>query len=209
MVKLHHFASRSIIALILNQPDIQEHFDELRRIRYFGHGVRVAELSVDVAIDNGITQRELLSTAYAGLLHDLGKADLPRWLIQKRGALSEAERSKMRQHVRNGAERLKGFDIDLTRKVILAHHEYKTNDPYPRKNGDARIEGDRRKEDPRVAPLAQIVAVSDIYDSLAHRRVYKEAMPPLEVMRMLYREFSGDQKYVEQVVRRLTSPSVS
>jgi len=57
--------------------------------------------------------------------------------------------------------------------------------------------------------MAQIIAIADIVDALTHKRSYKDAFTKKETEEILRRDFTGDPKFIDQVLRRLGgSPSV-
>ena len=50
--------------------------------------------------------------------------------------------------------------------------------------------------------LTQILAVADMYESLASKRAYKEPFTKAEVEKILRAEFTGNPQYINQVLRR-------
>lgn len=122
-------------------------------------------------------------------LHDIGKGAMPDHILLKAGKLTGEEFAIMQTHTTIGAELLQkvskqqGFArpflqmaIDITRH----HHERYNGQGYP-----DRLTG----EDIPLA--ARIVAIGDVYDALRSRRVYKPALPPDQVVRIMTRESPG------------------
>lgn len=105
----------------------------------------------------------------AAPLHDVGKIAIDHALLLKPGPLSEQEFESMKKHVAVGHAILSGSDFPLLRmasEIALYHHEHWNGRGY-----QAGLRGE-------AIPLsARIVSVVDVFDSLTHRRPYKEAWP--------------------------------
>jgi len=207
MVKHIRSESRSLLKNLLEEERVQRYITSLRRHHYETqrHSVRVGLFAVDLGYENSFGLGELKLLGYAGLLHDVGKLDIPEEILNKPTALNQSERAIIDVHPRLGFLALEDFGDDLVRQVVVAHHEYKKN-PYPRGKKDRRKtmrlgDVDRRTSNRLISILAQIVAVSDIYDALTHRRTYKSALPRDKVEETLREHFIGDKNYIEQVLR--------
>lgn len=191
------------VALFLSR--VREHHDDT-----YQHSVRVGDRAVRLAYATDIVEEECRIVGYAALLHDLGKVRIPLAILTKPAALDDEELVVMRGHPRLGFIELEGFPYDAVRRVVVSHHEYK-GDAYPRCGTDRRQaeaylpagrDGpERRRSDPTIATLAQIVAAADIYDALANARSYKRPLPPDEVERIMRAQFKGDQRYVDLVLQ--------
>lgn len=120
-------------------------------------------------------------------LHDIGKVAIPDAILRKPGPLDSQERAVMNGHTTVGAEiisrlaeslRLEdGRVLELARQVALCHHENWDGSGYP--NGLAGLE---------IPLSARIMALIDVYDAMASKRVYKPAMPHEQVLREMARE---------------------
>ena len=186
---------------------VAEYLNALREhtVGHYFHSLRAGLLCVDLGHSRGLCSTDLAVVGNAGLLHDIGKKDISLELLEKPGRLTGEEMKRVKWHVRLGYIALEGFENDDVRKVIVMHHEFK-KEGYPRKGSDRRTrkreECERRNSDERICMLAQILAVSDIYDSLAHRRSYKPALPEEEIKRILGEEFTGDPSHIAEVLQR-------
>jgi response regulator RpfG family c-di-GMP phosphodiesterase len=110
----------------------------------------------------------------AAPMHDIGKIGIPDAILRKPGALSAEEFSIMQGHTTIGARMLGDSDIPLlcmAREIALGHHEKWDGRGYP-----GRLAGEQ------IPIAARIVAIVDVYDAMVHRRVYKPAIPELEVL---------------------------
>jgi len=108
-------------------------------------------------------------------LHDIGKIGIPDSILLKNGPLTPAEFEIMKDHARIGRDairaaavgqdniQLSGF-LRYAEEIAYGHHEKFDGSGYPQ-----RLSGD-------AIPLsARIMAVSDVYDALISRRIYKAA----------------------------------
>lgn len=201
--------SKEFFERLLCDSDIQKYMGALREYHHetYDHCLRVGVLSVDLGIENGMSEEQQRVLGYAGLLHDLGKVCVPLEIIAKQGPLTERERSVIQAHPRLGFLLLHEKRFADVRKIIVAHHEYKEH-PYPRTGKKRRAgcvlkrENKERRCNDAAATLAQIVAVADMYDAYSQARVYKPAWPPEQVKEMLTKTFTGDARFITQVLGR-------
>jgi putative two-component system response regulator len=126
---------------------------------------------------------------FSSVLHDIGKVGIEDSILRKPGQLTHAERQRMQQHavmagdcLEDIAEHLGSTNfLDMAREIAVAHHERWDGSGYP--NG---LRGD-------AIPLsARIVAIADVYDALATRRVYKNILPHEQCVAVI-REGAGTQ----------------
>lgn len=104
------------------------------------------------------------------ILHDFGKVLIPAEILNKKGALTEAEHKIMDLHSVIGYELLKNAGLDdkvLT--LIRYHHE----------NSDG-----HRHFVPDIN--LQIINLADKYSALTEKRVYKEALTPQQALMIIY-----------------------
>ncbi|HLD72572.1 MAG TPA: HD domain-containing phosphohydrolase [Candidatus Nanoarchaeia archaeon] len=170
----------------------------------FYHSLQVGILSIDLGIENCVNKGLLYSLGYAGMLHDLGKEDIPLEILIKDGPLTAEERAVIETHPRLGFLFAENNSLETTKKVVVAHHEYKRK-PYPREGIDRRTAPrgteERRIYNPRIVQLAQMVAAADLYDALTSARSYKKPWPIARVENVLRQEYLGDQRYIDQLLR--------
>ncbi len=104
-------------------------------------------------------------------LHDIGKVSIPDCVLLKPDRLTQDEFEIMKTHTTRGAATLEevlvqhqeATFIKMARDIALSHHERWDGTGYPQGLGENEI------------PLAaRIFAVSDVYDALVSRRIYKE-----------------------------------
>ncbi|CAM3997867.1 HD-GYP domain-containing protein [Roseateles saccharophilus] len=133
------------------------------------HSVAVCGLMVALARHMGMGDDEAREAGLAGLLHDVGKMQMPLDVLNKPGALTDAEFSVMRSHPERGWELLKeGAKVPAAAlDVCLHHHEKIDGTGYPHK-----LAGEQ------ISLLARMGAVCDVYDAITSTRPYKNAWDP-------------------------------
>jgi putative two-component system response regulator len=131
------------------------------------HQERVGILSALLAARMGLDGDMVSVLRLAAPLHDLGKIAIPDHILHKPGPLTAEEYARMRGHTVKGAELLAGSPhrvLEVARVVALSHHERWDGQGYP-----AGLSGEA------IPLVGRIVSVADVFDSLTHRRAYKEA----------------------------------
>jgi HD-GYP domain-containing protein (c-di-GMP phosphodiesterase class II) len=109
----------------------------------------------------------LTSLGVGLLLHDVGKLVVPSSVLQKPGPLDPDEWELMRQHPVAGLELLPGHAINhLAKSVVRSHHERWDGSGYP-----------EQRVGSRIAQLARIASVADVYDAVTSARPYRAAAP--------------------------------
>ncbi|MCR5215940.1 MAG: HD-GYP domain-containing protein [Lachnospiraceae bacterium] len=142
----------------------------------FKHSVDVATMAMIVAKKAGLPQSDIHDIGVAGLLHDIGKAQIPLEVLNKPGKLTDAEFDLMKKHSLFGYEIIKDKP-DLTPLIklgVLQHHEKINGKGYP--NGIVQHQ---------ISPYARILTVVDIYDALVTARPYKKAFSKRDAVEMI------------------------
>jgi putative two-component system response regulator len=143
-----------------------------------GHCERLAEESVLLGEQVGLSDDQITALRRAGVVHDIGKVAVPDAILLKPGRLTPEEWEVIRQHPIVG-ERicapLKSFRSVLP--IIRHHHE--------RYNGTGYPDGLRGDEIPIAARVLQIV---DVYDALTTERPYKKAFSLAEALTTMREE---------------------
>ncbi|MDR1977767.1 MAG: HD-GYP domain-containing protein [Synergistaceae bacterium] len=132
------------------------------------HSLNVALLGGFLASRLFPDQPEIVERlSMGGILHDLGKALVPKEVLNKPGPLTDEEFAIMKKHPVYGEELAiaNGVADEGVLSVIAGHHERYGGKGYPK--GLA-------KDEIRIE--ARISAVADVFDALTAKRVYKEPM---------------------------------
>jgi len=137
-----------------------------------GHSERVAELVMALAREIGLSGEETRFLGYAGFLHDIGKIEIDRRVLNREGSLSDEEWNIIKQHPLYGATMIEPLPRlkDLV-PVIRHHHERFDGRGYP--DG---LKG-------FAIPLgARMMALADSYDAMRSNRPYRRAMSVEEAL---------------------------
>lgn len=198
---------RDFVDGLLRQKLVSGHFLALKEHHKESaeHCFRVGLLAVDLGYENHFPEDELNLLGLAGLLHDLGKCDIVDEILSKESDLDKDERRNIERHPRLGFIKLDTPEFKEVRKVIVGHHEYKLF-PYPRsgtdRRKDKRKDSERREKDETMTQLTEMLAAADIFDALANHRPYKKPFSRDEIKKIMSKQFTGNQRYVKQVLRR-------
>jgi len=143
----------------------------------YNHSVNVAIYSVYIGRLLGLDDGRLRELCQAALLHDIGKAKVPKDILNKKGKLTKEEFSIVKKHTIDGYVLSKGmsFLTEEVRDAILCHHEREDGSGYP-----YGIKG--RK----INLYAKILAITDVYDALTSERAYKKKSTPFDAIEEFY-----------------------
>jgi diguanylate cyclase (GGDEF)-like protein/PAS domain S-box-containing protein len=174
---------------------------EIRDPYILGHQERTSHLAANVAKKMGLSPERVRNISTAGLLHDLGKVSVGEDILNKRGKLSEAEFTKMREHPSLGATMIvSGAEALRPLAPIVRHH-------HERVDGNGYPDGLARENIPLEA---RILSVADAFDAMTHERAYRKALSTEEALGEIQRGVGTrfDHAVVEAflgVVRRRSS----
>jgi putative nucleotidyltransferase with HDIG domain len=162
----------------LHSAGLVEWVDTVRRYhsQTYQHCLLVTGVAVAFGQHLGFSWRDRRKLAFSGLLHDIGKAQIPLAILEKPGPLEGDEITTMRQHPVLGYETVKampGFAPDM-QAMVRHHHEYLDGSGYPDGLKGAQI-----------TDLVRIMTIADIYGALIERRSYKAPMSPSAAYRVL------------------------
>lgn len=123
----------------------------------------------------------------AGILHDIGKVEIPKEIICKPGRLTDEEYKIVKSHPQLGYRILKDINIDeRIKRASLQHHERYDGNGYPN-----RLRGEQMDD------FSRILAIADVYDAMTANRVYREGLCPFEVIEHFQKDISVyDPRYL-------------
>ena len=159
------------------------------------HSVAVCALMVALARQLGLNDGETRDAGLAGLLHDVGKMAIDDLVLNKPGALTDAEFTLVKSHPEEGHKMLlEGKNISpVALDVCLHHHEKIDGRGYPH-----RLQGDA------ISLYAKMGAVCDVYDAVTSNRPYKAGWDPAESVRKMA-EWAGhfDQRVFQAFIKSI------
>jgi putative nucleotidyltransferase with HDIG domain len=140
------------------------------------HSFSVAVLLGMLARSMGYSNDDLHQVVTGGLLHDIGKINVPDAILNKPGSLNSDEWEEMKRHVIYGEEILRQTD-NLPSKILQIcsqHHERFDGTGYPRGLSAGAL-----------SEHGKMGAVVDVYDAITADRVYHRGIPPTASMKKL------------------------
>ena len=142
----------------------------------FKHSVDVATMAMVIAKTYGLSEKEIYEIGIAGLLHDIGKAKIPKEVLNKTEKLTDEEFEMMKMHSTYGYRILqdKGNIPKSVLLGVLQHHEKINGKGYPLGVGEDKI-----------SLYARIISIADIYDALVTERPYKKAFTQRDAVEMI------------------------
>jgi len=131
-----------------------------------GHQQRVSELSVAIAQEMGLDEKQILGLKLGASIHDIGKINLPAEILTKPAKLTATEYLLVKVHAQAGYEILKDIEFPWpVAKIAQQHHERLDGSGYPQG-----LKGDE------ICLEARIVAVADVVEAMSNHRPYRPAL---------------------------------
>jgi putative nucleotidyltransferase with HDIG domain len=160
-----------------------------------GHSRRVAEMTIGIVRDLGITNGDLVQIEHGALLHDIGKLRIPESILWKPSNLTSEEWQIMRRHPEYGFDFVNkiGF-LKGAADIILSHHEKFDGSGYPRG-----LKGDEISYGTRIFTLVD--SVDAIVCDRPYRRGSGFSVAREEVLRKTGSHF--DPQFVEPTLTYL------
>ncbi len=162
--------------------------------------------SANVSLLNGIFGRWLYLKDYqirdlilAGLLHDIGKTKIPNSILSAPRKLTSEEFEIIKMHSTYSFDLLEKDKPEFNKNVlsgVLHHHEKLNGTGYP-----DNLEGSQ------IDIFARITAITDVYDALISKRVYKNEFNPFDVCNILLTDFKDelDNNLVKLFVQNISA----
>jgi HD-GYP domain-containing protein (c-di-GMP phosphodiesterase class II) len=149
----------------------------------FQHCVNVSILAIALGQRLGLSKKLLGDLGVAAILHDLGKAAVPAWVLNKAGRLTSDEWKILNDHPIQGVKmiaKMRGLNELALRAMIVSFQHHLNFD----KSGYPLLEGCEEQ-----CLFSRIVAAVDCFDAMtAHRAYRRNAFTPYEALHMMITE---------------------
>ena len=111
-----------------------------------------------------LRRKEFDQAALALLVHDVGMAKIPSFILSKTTPLKPDEKEKIPPHTLLGYKIMHKLDqtFDAMRQATLEHHERLDGSGYPQHSKD-------------ISPFGRLTAVADAFSAMIQKRPYSEA----------------------------------
>lgn len=143
------------------------------------HGIEVSNLAVMIARELGESEAFCNDIELAGVLHDIGKLKLTKYLYAEDGLLVE-QMKYVRQHAAQSYEVIMeaGYDLEIA-NAVYHHHENYDGSGYP-----DNLRGEM------IPRMARILRVCDVFAALTSDRSYRNAFDPKAALEIMIDEVS-------------------
>ena len=130
-----------------------------------GHQQWVTRLACAIAKEMGFSEEQIEGVRMAGLIHDIGKINIPAEILSKPGHLSEIQYNMVKIHPQVGCDILREIKFPWpVAEIVLQHHERMDGSGYPQG-----LSGDE------IILEARILAVADTVEAMSSHRTYRAA----------------------------------
>ena len=149
----------------------------------FNHSVNVSIYSLAIGRRLGFSRKTLTELGITALLHDIGKAKIPKEILNKPGLFDEEDWGLMKRHPLLGVEVLLNLKQlgEVNPRIVIGifdHHLRKDFTGYPKLF--------RKKE---VSLFGRIIQIADSYDAMTTPKDYKKApYTPEQALAIMMRE---------------------
>jgi PAS domain S-box-containing protein len=139
---------------------------EMRDPYTSGHQQRVARLAVAMAREMALPDHRIQGLYLAGIIHDVGKINIPSEILNKPGKISKLEYQLIQGHAEAGYDIVKGVDFPWPiADMVRQHHERLDGSGYPQGlKGEA------------ILLEARIISVADVVEAMMSHRPYRPAL---------------------------------
>lgn len=134
----------------------------------YQHCLLVTGIAADFGLSLKLARRDIQRLTSAAMFHDIGKAKVPRAVLDKPGKLDPQERALIETHPVAGFEvlqRAAGVSAEVL-DAVRHHHEFLDGSGYP--------DGLCGQS---ISDVVRMLTISDVFAALIEERRYKPAMP--------------------------------
>ncbi len=131
-----------------------------------GHQARVSKIAMAMARHMGLPDAAVQAVRIAGIVHDIGKINVPVEILSKPGGLTDVEFALIQAHAELGYEILRPIEFPWpVADLVRQHHERLDGSGYPQGLTDGQI-----------LLGSRILAVADTIEAVASDRPYRAAL---------------------------------
>ncbi len=181
-----HSMVEATVQSILKDPECLWHMTAVASHDYYTytHCVHVGMFMTAASRDMlGVDDPGMLrAIGLGGMLHDIGKSQIPESILNKPGRLTDEEFRAIKRHPTIGLSLLEHQPhlLAATVDIVRHHHERYNGGGYPRG-----LTGEG------ISDLARLSTIVDVYDALTTNRAYAEAREPYTALEMMLHEMEG------------------
>lgn len=142
----------------------------------YRHSINVAAISFILGKWLGLNEKELSLLTYSAILHDFGKIEISKDILEKKGPLTPEEYENFKTHPvisYHFVSDIPNIDASVSR-AILMHHERMDGSGYP-----LHVKGDK------ISKFSRILAIADLFDEVNSNRYSHEIRGPLDALKVI------------------------
>ncbi|MFC1709425.1 HD-GYP domain-containing protein [Candidatus Omnitrophota bacterium] len=170
------------------------------RFPTYAHSDRFLKIISELAHRLRLNEEDRQSLKYAGLLHDMGKINMPYRIITKSSTLTGEEYKVVKQHPIRGTQIIKHLKIlKPAMPIIFHHHERFDGKGYPSGLKGSRI------------PLgSRIMAVVDAFEAMVFGRPYRKKISTETALKEIKKNSGSqfDPKVVNEFLKVISSKKI-
>lgn len=149
----------------------------------YQHSVRVGVLSKALSQRLNVSEHFVQLVFETAILHDIGKAYVPNYILNKPAPLTEHEFEFIKKHPEDGVKILNHTikdkfinpsDLESIKHGILYHHERPDGKGYP-----------FHLTNESIPYIAKIISIVDAFDAMTDDRVYRKGLDVQEALTQL------------------------
>lgn len=166
----------------------------------YSHSVHVFVFAAALLQTFDLPENQLVAIGIGAILHDIGKTQIPRYILNKKGKLTKEEREIIMTHSLKGVAVCSLLPLSQDSiNCILFHHENFDGTGYP-----AGLHGDD------TALPVRVVKICDVYAALTTERPYAPARSPFTALSIMRDEMPGhfDMRLFRRFVTVLSGANV-
>lgn len=163
------------------QPTVIKNFAKISFSDYTTalHSINVMALTIGYCYYVSHSENETKKLGLAALLHDVGKTEVPSYILKASRRLSDEEFEKIKAHTTMGYEILNLYNEDeITEAAIgsIEHHEKLDGSGYPEGKTD-------------ISYIGRVLAVIDCYEAITNDdRPYRTALSPINALELIKKD---------------------
>lgn len=158
-------SAEALRALLTATIDVVGRVSELHHSYIEGHQRRVAELASAMAVEMGMSEKDVDDIRVAALIHDVGKTLVPSELLSRPTAITLEEYVIIQRHPQTGYELITAAKMGgPIAELVYQHHERCDGSGYPR---GLTVD--------QLLPGSKVLQVADVVEAMTASRPYREA----------------------------------
>ncbi len=191
----HQLAYQDLYQLICEKNVLANLYRLKSTIDYtYLHAVDVGIIAGLIGRLCGFGEQVVQSLILAGVMHDIGKSQIPSSILDKPSKPTTDEMDILKLHPLHSYYMVKNIPkiSPAIKYGVMQHHERVNGSGYPAGLSKHHIH-----------PFGKIIAIADVYDGLTSNRVYKKSVTPFTALDVLIKQLFThfDLKYCKQFIQ--------